>query len=110
MTNYSKNINYLFIDEAKTKKIYLADDTGIVYYIRDIINEHGEREFLLIHYHSYTKNLNKELVEVFKNFTELGECYGVAEHDNYYFVSKHSLAENKILINATFYIIRRLNS
>jgi len=99
---------YTFLfDEAKTKKVYLADDNGIVFYIRDTIDENGKREFLLIHYHSYTENLNKELKEAFKNFSELGECYGVAERSDYYFASIQSLAENQKLINATAPIIRK---
>ena len=97
---------FLF-DEAKTQKIYMADDSGILFYIRDTVDENGERSFLWIHYHSYTENLNKELKEVFKNFSELGECYGVAECSDYYFVSINSLAENQELIDAAVPIIRK---
>jgi hypothetical protein len=97
---------FLF-DEAKTQKIFLADDNGIAFYIRDTVDEKGERIFLMIHYHSFTEKLNKELKVVLKNFSKLGECYGAAECSDYYFVSINPLSENRDLINAAAPIIHK---
>ena len=105
--NMEDEIYAFLFDEAKTQKIYIADDTGIVVYIRDAVDENGQRTFLWIHYHSYTEHLNKELKKVFKNFSELGECYAVAERSNYYFASIKSLVDNQKLIDATSPIVHK---
>jgi hypothetical protein len=97
---------FLF-DEAKTQKILLADDSGIIFYIRDIVDETGARKFLWIHYHAFMENLNKELKEALKDFLEIRGCYGVAECDTYYLVSTYPLAENRELINAIAPIIHK---
>lgn len=90
---------FLF-DEAKTERIYLADDTGIRFYIRDAADENGKRDFLWIHYHGYTENLNKVLKQTLKNFPEAWNVYGVAECNIYYFASLNNLWENQKLKDA----------
>ena len=97
---------FLF-DEAKTQKVFLADDNGIVFYIRDTVDEKGGRKFAWIHYHGFMENLNKELKEVLKNFTEIEECYAVAECSSYYFVSIKPLSKNQKLMDAITPIIRK---
>ena len=97
---------FLF-DEAKNQKIFIADDNNIKFYIRDVTLDNGERKFSWIHYHGFTENLSKELKEVFKNFSDIDECYGVAEAYSYYFVSIKSLSDNKELIDATAPIVRK---
>ena len=106
--NHEDDIFAFLFDEAKTPRVFLADDNGIKFYVRDTVDENGERKFLRIFYHAYTEQLNAELKEALKNFSELGECYAIAEADSYYLMSSSpSWQNNQALIAATAPIIRR---
>jgi hypothetical protein len=104
--NMADEILTFLFDEAKTD-VYLADDIGIAFRIKDSTDKEGNRRFVWLKYHKFAKALNAELRDAFKQIPQISDVCGLVDADKYVLISPLNLAEYDDVRNIIVPVIQK---